>query len=116
MNITLNPFGEWHRVATVEVDSRVKDLPTLIRDDRLHFRLVETESPHRSVRRYNLVVDSAAGERRCARTAWAVLSAMGDAATDGRLDRYRVIDGGQWLALNSDARSTTPSSIGIASP
>jgi hypothetical protein len=103
MNITLNPFGQWHRVATIEVSSLVKDLLLLVRDDMLDFRLVETDSPHRSVRRYNLVVDSAAGERRCARTAWAVLSALGNAATHGRLDRYRVIDGGHWLTLNADA-------------
>ena len=98
MHITINPFGEWHRVATVEVSARVKDLPALVQDHMLKFRLVEADSPRRTYRRYHLVVDSAEGERRCARTAWAVLSAMQEAATHGCIDKYRVIEGNQWLA------------------
>ena len=103
MQITINPFGEWRRVATVEVGSRVKDLPSLVHDDTLKFRLVEADSPRRTFRRYELVVDSSEGERRCARTAWAVLSAMREAAEHGCIDRYRVIDGNQWLTLCSAA-------------
>ncbi len=99
MQITINPFGGWRRVATVEVGSRVKDLPSLVQDDTLKFRLVEADSPRPTFRRYELVVDSSEGERRCARTAWAVLSAMHEAARHGCIDRYRVIDGNQWLAL-----------------
>jgi hypothetical protein len=106
MQITINPFGEWRRVATVEVSSRVKDLPALVQDNMLRFRLVETESPRRSFRRYDLVVDSAEGERRCARTAWAVLSAMQEAATHGCIDQYSIIDGKRWLT----ACVTEPSS------
>jgi hypothetical protein len=103
MQITINPFGEWRRVATVEVGSRVKDLPSLIHDATLKFRLVEADSPQRTFRRYELVVDSSEGERRCARTAWAVLSAMREAAEHGCIDRYRVIDGNQWLTLRPPA-------------
>jgi hypothetical protein len=103
MQITINPFGQWHRVATVEVGSRVRDLPSLVQDETLKFRLVETESPRRTSRRYDLVVDSSEGERRCARTAWAVLCAMREAAKYGCIDRYRVIDGDQWLALGRAA-------------
>ena len=99
MKITINPFGKWHRVATVEVGSQVKDLPSLVQDDTLKFRLVEANSPQRHFRRYDLIVDSTQGERRCARTAWAVLSAMREAATHGCIDQYRVIDGSQWLSL-----------------
>ncbi len=98
MQLTINPFGEWRRVATVEVSSRVKDLPSLVQDARLKFRLVEADSGRRNVRRYDVVVDSTEGERRCARTAWAVLSAMQQAATCGCIDKYRVIEGNQWLA------------------
>ena len=99
MKITINPFGEWRRVATVEVGPRVKDLPTLVQDDTLRFQLVEAESPRRSFRRYDLLVDSTEGERRCARTAWAVLSAMREAATHGCIDQFRVIEGNHWLSL-----------------
>jgi len=101
VNITLNPFGSWHCVATVEVSSRVRDLPSLVQDDSLKFRLVEADSPRRHFRRYDLVVDSSEGERRCARTAWAVLSAMREAASHGCIDQYRVIDGNQWLAISA---------------
>ena len=101
MQLTINPFGEWRRVATVEVSSRVKDLPTLVQDKTLKFRLVEADSVRRNFRRYDVVVDSTEGERRCARTAWAVLSAMQQAATHGCIDKYRVIEGNQWLAAAS---------------
>jgi hypothetical protein len=109
VNLTLNPFGKWHRVATVEVSSRVRDLPTLVQDDRLKFRLVEADSPRRSSRRYDLVVDSTEGERRCARTAWTVLNAMQKAAELGCIDRYRVVEGGQWLSMFEAPRATAVS-------
>ena len=99
MNLTLNPFGNWHCVATVEVSSRVKNLPALVQDDTLTFRLVESHSPRRSFRRYDLVIDSTTGERRCARTAWTVLTAMQHAADIGCIDKYRVIEGNQWLSM-----------------
>jgi hypothetical protein len=98
MQITLNPFGEWRCVATVEVSSRVRDLPTLIRDDSIKFRLVEVDSPERRVRRYDVLVDSMEGERRHARSAWAVLGALREAANHGAIDQYRVIEGDHWLS------------------
>lgn len=99
MKITVNPFGDWRRVATVEVSSRVNDLPALVQDDTLKFRLVEADSPRRRFRRYDVIVDSTEGNRRCARTAWAVLSAMREAASHGCIDHYRVIEGNHWLSL-----------------
>jgi hypothetical protein len=107
MNITLNPFGDWRRMATIEVSSRVKHLPALVHDETLKFRLVEADSPRRCFRRYDLVIDSTEGERRGARTAWAVLSAMRVAATHGCIDRYRVIEGSHWLSL-FEAPHVTP--------
>jgi hypothetical protein len=114
VNLTLNPFGKWHRVATVEVSSRVRDLPTLVQDDRLKFRLVEADSPRRSFRRYDLIVDSTEGERRCARTAWTVLSAMRDAAAAGCIDRYRGLEGSQWLSMFEAPRAAPVSDSRIA--
>ncbi len=99
MKITVNPFGDWRRVATVEVSSHVRDLPALVQDDTLKFRLVEADSPRRRFRRYDVVVDSTGGDRRTARTAWAVLSAMQEAARHGCLDHYRLIEGNHWLSL-----------------
>lgn len=111
MQLTLNPFGDWRRVATVEVSSRVKDLPALVQDDTLKFRLVEVDSQRRTFRRYDLVVDSTEGERRCARTACTVLSAMQAAAAHGCIDKYRVIEGNQWLSMfeaRSEPQATAP--------
>lgn len=99
MRFTINPFGEWRRVATIEVGPRVTDLPTLVQDDTLRFQLVEADSSRSSFRRYDLVVDSTEGERRCARTAWAVLSAIREAATHGCIDQFRVIEGNHWLSI-----------------
>lgn len=90
MQITINPFGEWRRVATVEASSRAKDLADLIYDNALKFRLVEADCPKPTFRRYDLIVDTTEGERRCARTTWAVLSAMQHAAAHGFIDKYRV--------------------------
>lgn len=115
MQLTINPFGEWRRVATVEVSSRVMDLPTLVRDDTLKFRLVEADSLRRNIRRFDLVVDSSEGERRCARTAWAVLSAMQEAARHGCIDKYQVIEGNQWLlASPTSARTSSGTENAIA--
>ena len=117
MQLTVNPFGQWRRVATVEVSSRVTDLPALVEDDTLKFRLVEADSPLRNRRRYDLVVDFAEGERRCARTAWAVLSAMQQAASHGCIDQYRVIEGNQWLALQTSAPAPfLPANMSMTSP
>jgi len=99
MKITINPFGAWRRVATIEVGPRVNDLQTLVQNDSLRFQLVEANSPRRSFKRFDLVVDSTEGERRCARTAWAVLSAMREAATHGCIDQFRVIEGDHWLSF-----------------
>ena len=114
MNLTLNPFGDWRRVATVEVSSRVRDLPSLVQNDRLKFRLVEADSPRRSFRRYDLVVDSTEGERRCARTAWTVLDAMQKAAESGCIDRYRVLEGSEWLSMFEAPRAAPVSDSRIA--
>ena len=114
MKLTLNTFGNWHRVATIEVSSRARDLPALVQDDRLKFRLVEADSPRRGFRRYDLVVDSTEGERRCARTAWTVLDAMQQAAESGCIDRYRVLEGSQWLSMFGAPPATPVSDSRIA--
>jgi hypothetical protein len=114
MKITINPFGEWRRVATVEVGPRVMDLPVLVQDDTLRFQLVEATSPRRSFRRFDLVVDSTEGERRCARTAWTVLSAMREAATHGCLDQFRVIEGDHWFTLFESSTSAAARDSHIA--
>jgi hypothetical protein len=114
VNITLNPFGHWRRIATVEVSSRVRDLPALVQDDTLTFRLVEASSPRRSFRRYDLVVDSTTGERRCARTAWTVLTAMQHAADIGCIDQYRVIEGNQWLSMFDQPPATSAGNLHAA--
>jgi hypothetical protein len=111
VNLTLNPFGNWHRVATVEVSSRVKDLPGLVQDDSLKFRLVEVDSPRRRFRRFDLIVDSTEGERRCARTAWTVLTAMQNAATVGCIDQFRVIEGNHWLSMFGARPANLPGNL-----
>ena len=48
MNITLNPFGGWRQMATVEVSTAVKDLPALVQDGVLKFQLGTVAKPRRS--------------------------------------------------------------------
>jgi hypothetical protein len=61
-----------------------------------------------------LVVDSTEGERRCARTAWTVLNAMQKAADLGCIDRYRVLEGSQWLSMFEAPRATPASDSHIS--
>jgi hypothetical protein len=103
MNITLNPFGEWRQMATVEVSTAVKDLPALVQDDVLKFQLVPSETAPFRRRRFDLLVNSSEGERRCARTAWAVLKAMENASAAGCIDHFRVVEGARWLTLDRAA-------------
>jgi hypothetical protein len=107
MNITLNPFGEWRQMATVEVSTTVKDLPALVQDGVLKFQLVPSEiSPFRR-HCFDLLVNSSEGERRCARTAWAVLKAMEAASAAGCIDHYRIVEGAHWLTLDRAAPTQT---------
>jgi hypothetical protein len=89
-------------MATVEVGCDVADFARLIQDDTLEFQIEPAgKSPH-GVQWFLFFMDLSTGERRAARTAWAVLTALQRSADAGFIAGFRVIDGQRWLDLESN--------------
>lgn len=86
-------------MATIEVRDDFDNLGHLLADPRLDFRLERaSESPAGYVW-FNLLIDASKGERRCARTAYALLSAVQRIAADGGIPDFRIVAGEQWLQI-----------------
>lgn len=92
-------------MATVEVACDVHDFAQLIHDDVLEFQIEPAGKSPPGVQWFIVFVDFSKGERRAARTAWAVLAALQRSAEAGCIAGFRVIDGQRWLAL--ETASTT---------
>ena len=99
MNMSLDSQGAWRRVATVEVDASVDDLPKLLRDDRFAFRLHAAPRSPSGYQWFELLIDATKGERRAALAAYTILKAMETAAIAGTLAGFRIVHGRQWLDL-----------------
>ena len=100
MLLTYGSEQRWRHMATIEVGSDVADFAHLIQDDTLKFQVEPAGKSPPGVQWFLLFMDLSTGERRAARTAWAVLTALRDAAAAGCLDRFRVVSGMQWLSLD----------------
>src|SRR6185369_17286284 len=87
-------------MATIEVGSDVADFAHLIQDDTLKFQVEPAGKSPPGVQWFLLFMDLSTGERRAARTAWAVLTALRDASAAGCLDGFRVVSGMHWLSLD----------------
>src|SRR4029453_14892653 len=69
-------------------------------DDTLQFQVEPADKSPPGVQWFLLFMDLSTGERRAARTAWAVLNALRSAWDAGCLDGFRVVSGRQWLSLD----------------
>lgn len=101
MSISLQQESNWRQMATIEVREHFDDLGRLLADLSLDFRL---EPAHESPAGYvwfNLLIDASKGERRCARTAYALLSSMQHIAAEGGIPDFRIVAGEQWLQLGA---------------
>lgn len=87
---------EWRLMATVQVDADAPDLAEILADLDFDFKLVPTSSPD-GVRWFNLYTDERRGSRRCALTAYRLLSALSSIAATGELPSFRIIAGQRWL-------------------
>jgi hypothetical protein len=90
-------------MATVEVGCNVANFAQLIQDDTLEFQVELAGKSPPGVQWFLLFMDFSTGERRAARTTWAVLTALKRAADDGFIAGFRLIYGQQWLTLGSSS-------------
>lgn len=99
MSISYSSEHRWRHMATVEVDCDVADFAHLVQDDTLQFQVEVAGKSPPGYRWFLLFMDLSGGERRAARTAWAVLTALKRSADAGFISGFRVVEGRQWLAL-----------------
>jgi hypothetical protein len=105
MSISYSTECRWRHTATVEVGCDVANFAQLIQDDTLEFQVERAGKSPPGVQWFLLYVDFSTGERRAARTTWAVLTALKHSADDGFLAGFRLIYGQQWLTLGGSSDS-----------
>lgn len=101
MNIALQA-REWRQVAIVEVADDAMDFAQLVADDTLHFRSQPAANAPTGYHWYEILVDTSGGDRRVARTAWAILTALKRSSETGLLDGFRIVNGQQWLTMGDN--------------
>ena len=106
LNLQLNESPEWRHVATIEVHDSFADLIQLVRDDALRFQLRRADKCPQGCLWYEIFVETGGGDRRVARTAWAVLTALKKSAEAGFIQGMRIISGAQWLTLGDNNPET----------
>jgi hypothetical protein len=99
MAISYRNESQWSPMATIEVGENCEDLAALVADESLDFRLQPAAQSPAGYRWFDLTVDASKGERRCARTAFALLSAMQRIADKGGIPDFRIVRGHHWLQL-----------------
>jgi hypothetical protein len=111
--VSISYQGEerWRRMGVIEVRADFDNLDTVLADPSLDFRLQPSAESPAGYAWFDLLVDSAKGERRCARTAYAVLTAMQRIAGDGDIPDFRIVNGHQWLRLGEAGPDDTDETI-----
>ena len=79
----------WRHMATIEVQCNATNFANLIQDDTLQFQVELAVKSPPGVQWFLLFMDFSRGERRAARTAWAVLTALKHSADDGFIAGFR---------------------------
>jgi hypothetical protein len=108
MSLSYGSEHRWRHMATIEVDCGAVNFAQLIQDDTLQFQIEAAGKSPAGVQWYLLFMDLACGERRAARTAWAVLTALKRSADAGFIARFRVVLGQQWLTLSHGVDHVEP--------
>jgi hypothetical protein len=101
MSLSYGSEHRWRHMATVEVGCDVVDFAGLIRDDTLRFQVERAGKSPPGSQWFLLFMDLSGGERRAARTAWAVLTALKGSAAAGFISEFRIVEGQQWLGLGN---------------
>jgi hypothetical protein len=103
MNLRLTESTEWRQCALIEVSESTPDFFQLVRNDALQFRVQRAERSPTGYQWYELWVDASNGERRFARTAWSVLTALKRSAQEGFLEDFRIVVGEDWLTIGENS-------------
>jgi len=101
MSLSYSSEHRWRHMATVEVGCAVTNFAQLVQDDTLEFQVEPAGKSPPGVQWFLFFMDLSTGERRAARTAWAILTALKRSADAGILPEFRVVEGQRWLALES---------------
>jgi hypothetical protein len=107
MSLSYNSEHRWRHMATVEVGPDVTNFAQLVKDDTLQFQVERAGQSPPGYQWFLLFMDLSAGDRRAARTAWAVLTALKRSADAGVIAGFRVVEGQQWLDLGNAAEDMT---------
>ncbi|MGH8172282.1 MAG: hypothetical protein ACREPX_04000 [Rhodanobacteraceae bacterium] len=103
MSISYQGEPRWRLMAVIEVREDFGHLASVLKDPSLDFRLQASSESPRGYAWFDLLVDADKGERRCARTAHAVLTALQRIADDGDIPEFRIVNGHQWVRLGEAA-------------
>jgi len=101
-NTSRDTSGDWRHIATVEIGQDVPDFKTLVDDKSIRFRAESSDKSPAGFQWFEFYVDANAGDRACARAAWALLSALKRLHESGGLEALRIIYGQQWLDLGDN--------------
>jgi hypothetical protein len=101
MSLSYGSEHRWRHMATVEVGRDVSNFAQLVEDDTLQFQVERAGQSPPGYQWFLLCMDLSAGDRRAARTAWAVLTALKRSADAGFVAGFRVVEGQQWLDLGN---------------
>jgi hypothetical protein len=104
-NRSRDSSGAWRHIATVEIGQDVPDFDALVGDPAIRFRAEASETSPAGYQWFEFYVDENAGDRACARTAWALLTSLERLHANGELHDFRIIHGKQWLALGESNAS-----------
>lgn len=107
MSLSYNSEHRWRHMATVEVGCDVTNFAQLVEDDTLRFQVERAGQSPPGYQWFLLFMDLSAGDRRAARTAWAVLTALKRSADAGFVSGFRVVEGQQWLDLGNGVEDKT---------
>jgi hypothetical protein len=89
----------WRQVATIEIGEGAPDFRKLVADSSIDFRAKTSPRSPPGYQWFDFYVDQSAGERACARMAWALLWNLKRLHESGELKDFRIIHGQQYLDL-----------------
>ena len=111
MSISYQPREEWCAIATIELSDRFGDFPELVADSLMECRAEPFAKSPPGHAWFHILSDLSKGERRSARTAFALLTTLNELAVSGQLPGFRIVSGEHWLALPQSRPRIAPASL-----
>jgi hypothetical protein len=108
MSISYQVREEWCAIATIELSDRFDDFPELVADSHMECRAEPFAKSPPGHAWFHILSDLSKGERRSARTAFSLLTALSDLAAGGELPGFRIVSGEHWLELPQSRLGAMP--------